>query len=400
MKAQLDTREATVGELQSKLFWTEFANNVLLKDDERQKKEIATLEQKLSQYKQAYEQVQKKNSGLVAKLQHCRERNRKLCKANQDLQKELLTQKDVEGQLRQENKDLQGKMHRFSDCFKKQKFCLLKQIRRLTRTSISTGVSFTLEDSKWIFAEATQLCATDSDSSTNHKACQLVFADSEQPLVSVPATMHQDCSTSFSNVSMMSNGESNLTIQHCVTHHCSQSVVSPDPLLELFLSKALFCSMPCFARNLSMNCVIPEVSEADTCAIEMSLTLVQEQMSAFQVLRKVQDVFADSMSLFPADNNPVETVIESDYDDQAPVVTADNGKCCNVPEIPTEHPTRTFSPIRSMVFWNSSYKPERSPKHSRTVLVITLHHQEHQAQHPLCKEVDHTKEDALFMAVM
>ena len=82
VKAPLDAREATVGELESqlrgshtssiqlkgKLFSTDFANKVLLKDDERDKKENATLEQKLSQYKQAHGQVQKKNSSLVLKL--------------------------------------------------------------------------------------------------------------------------------------------------------------------------------------------------------------------------------------------------------------------------------------------------------------------------------------------
>ena len=52
VKAQLEARDATVGELNSKLIWAEFTNKVLLKDDERDKKENATLEQKLSQYKQ------------------------------------------------------------------------------------------------------------------------------------------------------------------------------------------------------------------------------------------------------------------------------------------------------------------------------------------------------------
>ena len=176
VKAQLDTREATVSELQSKLFWTEFANKVLLKDDERQKKEIATLEQKLSQYKQAYEQVQaqdvRRNSGLVLELQKCSERNMELSKTNERLQNDLLHQKEVEGVLRKENHALQQNIIRFSEYTKKQKFCLLKQIRRLTRTSISTGVSFTLEDSKWIFSEATQLRATTHKISDKYFSCK------------------------------------------------------------------------------------------------------------------------------------------------------------------------------------------------------------------------------------
>ena len=77
-----------------------------------------------------------------------------------------------------------------------------------------------------------------------------------------------------------------------------------------------------------MDFVIQYVLEIDTSAsaFEMSLILVQEQMSAVQVLGKVQDVFADDpMPLFPGDNNPMGTVIASDHHDKAPVLNVDNG---------------------------------------------------------------------------
>ena len=88
VKAQLDAGEAEQVMCQCD-YYKNICVAMLLGDDERQKKTIATLKQQLSQYKQVQAQDVKRNSGLVLELQKCSERNMEFSKTNERFHNDL-----------------------------------------------------------------------------------------------------------------------------------------------------------------------------------------------------------------------------------------------------------------------------------------------------------------------